>query len=457
MDRLHGLVRLIGEREFPNSTLTQRYSFVHVLYQNALEFSLTATRKSSLSGAIAECSDEVLRGAERRSGSLKLAILLHDARDFAWLSDHFLQAARNAARVYAYPEAVALCQRAIADAEKLKGPERNPRVLAAALEMGPLYQAMTQSRRRNCRFRSRRTHRLRVGRIAKRKSMPSAARRLCSSSARSRYRRRENRASVRWNSRGLRARTLAVASSEFILACTRWCDGEIAEAEALFDRGYSCIASERTPSTHPHRCLFRGSIHAMLSQYDDAERASGLGGLARAQELGAGYDRLRSLFHKGRVLGNRGRISDAWDALDEARRLAERIGERRWRSRLGNTQAWLLFELQDPEAALRLDTEAAQMAREFGDVEGECNSHINAARDCLALGEPARALEHLRRGEQLHSTDFWFRWVYHPRLQGELASYWITQGDLKQAGRACRCLTRRQEPKAQGVGAQAAR
>ena len=84
--------------------------------------------------------------------------------------------------------------------------------------------------------------------------------------------------------------------------------------------------------------------------------------------------------------------------------------------------------------ALRLDTEAVQMAREFGDVEAECNSHINAAHDHLALGQPARVLEHLRQAEQLSSADVWFRWVYYPRLQAELASYWIAQGDLKQAG-----------------------
>ena len=115
---------------------------------------------------------------------------------------------------------------------------------------------------------------------------------------------------------------------------------------------------------------------------------------------------------------------------------------RAWQSASGTALAaalreirgWLLREAQDLETALRLDTEAAQMAREFGDVEGECNSHINAARDHLALGEPARALEHLRQAEQLPSADFWFRWVYYPRLQGELASYWIAQGDLKQAG-----------------------
>jgi len=133
-------------------------------------------------------------------------------------------------------------------------------------------------------------------------------------------------------------------------------------------------------------------------------------------------------FQHGRMMA-----ADALDVLDEAIRLAERVGDRRWPSRLRNTQAWLLCEIQDLQAALRLDTEAAQIASELGDIEGECNSHINAARDHLALGEPARSLAHFCEAERLHRTDFWFQWVYHPRLEGELASYWITQGNLEQA------------------------
>jgi tetratricopeptide (TPR) repeat protein len=225
----------------------------------------------------------------------------------------------------------------------------------------------------------------------------------------------------------------AIASSEFILVCTRWCAGELAEAEALFDLAIPVLLRSGPPLFTLTAVSFRGSVHAMLSQYDEADRALDWAD-SRAQELGASYDRLRSLFHKARVLGNRGRTSDGLDVLDEAIRLAERVGDRRWRPRVGNTQAWLLWEGQDVEAALRLDTEAAQMAREFGDIESGCNSHINVARDHLALGQPARALEHLRQADQLHSTDFWFRWVYQPRLEGELASYWITQGDFKQAG-----------------------
>ena len=420
MDRLHGLVRFIGEREFADSTLTLRYSFVHVLYQNALEASLTATRKASLSGAIADaltgfCGD---RSAEVAS---ELALLFHDARDFARASDHFLQAGRNAARVYAYPEAVALYQRAIADAEKLKKPERNSRVLAAAVELGSLYQDMT-----------RYDDAIGAFELAEDSACESAdseaqINAICSKAAVLFLCKKRPAEAQEQGERALQLATMAasdigIASSEFILACTRWCRGEIAEADALFDRAIPALRRSGPPLLTLTAVSFRASIHAMLSQYDEAERALDWAD-ARAQELGASYDRLRSLFHKGRVLGNRGRISDAGDVLDEAIRLSERVGNHRWRSRLSNAKGWLLCDVQNPEAALRLDTEAAQVAQEFSDIEGECNSRINAARDWLALGEPGRALEHLRRAEQLHSADFWFGWVYHPRLQGELASY----------------------------------
>jgi hypothetical protein len=51
----------------------------------------------------------------------------------------------------------------------------------------------------------------------------------------------------------------------------------------------------------------------------------------------------------------------------------------------------------------------------------------------LTLGEPHSALPHLQEAEARYQDDVWFRWVYYPRLQAELASYWLTRGDLRQA------------------------
>src|SRR5262249_46627912 len=54
LECVHAFVRCRGEREFPDATLTVRYRFVHVLYQNAFYASLTPTRRTSLSAAVAQ-------------------------------------------------------------------------------------------------------------------------------------------------------------------------------------------------------------------------------------------------------------------------------------------------------------------------------------------------------------------------------------------------------------------
>src|SRR5262249_34258579 len=54
LQRVHAFVRRLHEREFPDTTLTLRYRFVHVLYQNALYAMLTPARKTSLSTAVAQ-------------------------------------------------------------------------------------------------------------------------------------------------------------------------------------------------------------------------------------------------------------------------------------------------------------------------------------------------------------------------------------------------------------------
>src|SRR5262249_17809821 len=54
LDRVHALVRLRREHELPDGTLTLRYQFVHVLYQNALHAALQPARRASWSAAVAK-------------------------------------------------------------------------------------------------------------------------------------------------------------------------------------------------------------------------------------------------------------------------------------------------------------------------------------------------------------------------------------------------------------------
>jgi predicted ATPase len=137
LDRVHAFVRVVREQEFPDRTLTLRYHFVHVLYQNDLYASLQPTRRASLSAAVAHA---LLGFYGEKSGDVaaELALLLEAARDFSRAADYFLVAAQNAAHVCANQEAVVLARRGIELLASLPDtPERARKELALQITLGP--------------------------------------------------------------------------------------------------------------------------------------------------------------------------------------------------------------------------------------------------------------------------------------------------------------------------------
>src|SRR5262249_22134630 len=124
LDRVHALVRLRREQEFPDGTLVLRYQFVHVLYQNALYESLQPSRRASYSAAVART---LLDHHGEQNGAIagELALLLEAARDWGRAVDFFLIAARNASRIHAHREAVGLARRGLDLLPRLpESPER---------------------------------------------------------------------------------------------------------------------------------------------------------------------------------------------------------------------------------------------------------------------------------------------------------------------------------------------
>jgi predicted ATPase len=136
LDRVHGFVRLIEERELPDRTLTLRYRFVHSLYQNALYSSLKPTRRASLSAAVAQA---LLGFYGKRSLEIssRLAFLFDVARDFERASDYFLLAAQDASKVFAYREAAKLAQHGLTSISTLPdSPERAQKELGLQMTLG---------------------------------------------------------------------------------------------------------------------------------------------------------------------------------------------------------------------------------------------------------------------------------------------------------------------------------
>jgi adenylate cyclase len=136
LERVHALVRRVHEAELPDRTLSVRYRFVHVLYQNALYASLQPTRRASLSGRVAR-SLLAHHGERDHAIASELAMLFEAARDAAQAAGWFFTAAQHAVGLIALREAVALSRRGLAAAALLpESPERDSLELGLQMILG---------------------------------------------------------------------------------------------------------------------------------------------------------------------------------------------------------------------------------------------------------------------------------------------------------------------------------
>src|SRR5882724_4530638 len=149
LGRVHAFVRPVREYALPDGTPAVRYRFVHVLYQNALCARLTATRRQSLSLAVANA---LLAHYGERSTEVatELALLLETARDVPRAVDYFSLAAQHAAAVFGYREAAALARRGLELLAPLPDTaERAGRELALQLTLGHAMNAAQGSSNRD--------------------------------------------------------------------------------------------------------------------------------------------------------------------------------------------------------------------------------------------------------------------------------------------------------------------
>ena len=429
LDQVHNFVRRVGEEEMPDGSLTLRYRFVHALYQNTLYETLTPARRTKLSGAVANALVR-RHGKDNSAIAGELGMLFEVARDFARASDSFLQAAQKAIRVYANQEAVGLCRRAIANARKLKGKDRESRVVAAALELAHLQMTIS-------RFEDAVESFELAERAAEAAGMTEELIRVICGKGMSFYNLKRIDEMRGAGERALElARTInssvGLAFAELVLASQRLCVGELGEAEPLFDRSIPVLQKAGLQMQALEGVIYRGALHTWRQEYDEAQRMFTIA-LDNAYELGSGFAIVGAHFFKSIALGNQGRLGEAFESLAEARRLAELNREKYWLPRLPNTVAWLHRELGDPEKSHLLNVENVELARELGMPEGEANAHVNLAIDYMNLADPARALEHLQMAEAIFEEDVWYRWRYNIRLKATFARYWVAKGDLDAA------------------------
>ena len=124
LERVHVLVRRGDEHEYPDLSLTIKYRFVHVLYQNVLYASLPPTRRVSLSTRTAHAL-AAHHAADASAVAGRLAVLFEAGREFASSAQYFYLAAQRSVALFGFREALSLAERGLAGLRGLPaGPAR---------------------------------------------------------------------------------------------------------------------------------------------------------------------------------------------------------------------------------------------------------------------------------------------------------------------------------------------
>ena len=429
LDRVHSLVQLKSEQEFPDMTPTLSYEFVHNLYQNAFYDTLTLTRKSKLSMSVAETLLNFY-GEKSNEIAAELAYLFETGRDFAKASDYFSLAAQNATRIFANQEAIMLYQRAVANAEKLMGSERNFRIVTAALQLSRIHFTSYAFQATLADFelaeKAAQEDNNAIGQIyalCGKASMFFMAKQL---EATQNHGRRALEIAKESKSE------IGMASALAAMATERLGLGDIDKAEEYYDKAIPVLRQHGSPSEALEPTAFRGFLAAWQIDYEKVHELCNWT-ITQAQQGGFLLPILSSKFILTMALGNEGRISEAMRTIQEGEKLVELHGLPHGKERSTNTLGWLHYELQDIEKAIQLNTESVKFAQNIKDMEAEVNARVNLCQNYLMVGEYERALEHLQESQKLYDQDVWFRWRYNIRIQVGFANYWIVRGDLKLA------------------------
>jgi len=427
LDRVYSFVRQLRESEMPDGTLSLRFAFVHVLYQNALLDALTPSGRAALARRVAESLVSRYRG-EQALVAADLAYLFETARDFARASDFFLAAAENALQVYAQAEAIALADRAIRNAEQLDPPECLPRKQAAAFLRVRTFvnQARHEDAIGACTYAEE---------VAREAGDQDAVVEAICGQANSYFYLKHLDESDRQGERAMAVARgsgseSAIASAEAALARVHMSRGNLVEASTRFERAIPVLKRAETTLPAIDAVGFRILVHAWRLEYEQVESESRWW-LAEAKRHGLQPCQLS--FYRGMALGNAGRLSEAMRALAEGIHSAELHGDIYHVCRLPNTLGWVYRLAGDDETALSLDLQSRELAIELGFEEAEANALVNLARDHRVLGQYDRSFECLERAEQIFRDDVWFRWRYNIRLQLEKAELWRARGDLAVA------------------------
>jgi tetratricopeptide (TPR) repeat protein len=155
---------------------------------------------------------------------------------------------------------------------------------------------------------------------------------------------------------------------------------------------------------------------------------------------------MMNLWERGITRCGKGEYEGSLSDLETALKLSDRLGDKVWKSRSLNTLGWLYSELYNIETAIPYNQDGLQSAWKIGDPEIIRNAAINLG-DCYLLKEDLITAEFFLMmvyGDSQQSGKWgeeWMKWRYLQHCCHSLGELRLIQGDAESALRlAQECL-----------------
>jgi serine/threonine protein kinase len=437
IQQLHGLVQADGEQELPDGSLATRYRFTHALYQNHLYDQLLSKRRALLHRRAGETLERIYTGHHAQVAAA-LATHFERGRDFSKAVTYLTQAADNAVARYANAEAVNYFSRGLELIEKL--PE----------DSKPEQRVVLLSKRAMALVTLRRFSEARGDYTAMRDISRAAGNQYdeCRALIGLTVLATDMRDLATMETCGKEAMVLAERIGDPALAAEAgisWAlfmqvQGRSTEAATYFDKAIPLARSLGHRRALARGLTYRGLVLFWTSEYEAAEAVQSEAARLAA-EVRDGFHLPLSLYYLGLTRANRGKISDAMSAMQEALDFARRNNHGVALTRTPNGLGWLWREIGDLRKAIELNGSNVEFARQVGGVEGESNSLINLVYDYILAGEFGKAGEALEAVEPLYQREEWNRWrFYGIRHHAAAAELWLSRGNLDRAEEKARAL-----------------
>jgi DNA-binding winged helix-turn-helix (wHTH) protein/tetratricopeptide (TPR) repeat protein len=429
LDKTHHVIQTIREDELPDGTLTTRYRFAHVLYQNALYKDLVSKRRVQLHR---QTGDLMIRYYSDHAPKFATQFAMHFERgqDFGRTVEFLIHAGDNVREIHANKEAAEHYSRALAFIPKLPSEQQAPRLLTIYQKRGAAYLAMSQFDQAVEDFTSllHQAHAMN-DRTREHSALNALAEAFFYSHRLGEL--DECAGEALRIARDLEDERLRIETMAFI-AMRQDIVGELAEAKRNLEEIIRVARALDDRRALLDGLSWRGQLYFFQSEYECAREVL-LQALELASDLRHGPLLLQTQFFLGLSLANMGRVSEALGVLREATAMARRNGDQYWQAKIPNCIAWIHRELEDFEIALKYDLEGLQIARASKVSEAETNSLINLGYDRTHAAEPEKALESFGEAGAILESDVWCRWRFTLRLYAGLSAHHLSRGELDKA------------------------